>query len=183
MSHYGGTSPSVSRLAVATAYLWVGGGTTGSSGLDLRRAGHPIYLLTDTIICQQTPQKYAMLWYLSLWQICFSAYIADGKRIECRRHRMEQCCIVWIRPQGRPREKCLDRKCIIDRHRVNPLTAKLFNWNFHSLEVVSRWRDPQLQVSENYSDLTKWWSINFKSCCLLSLLSLTWLKAYNCVMC
>ena len=37
----------------------------------------------------------------------------------------------------------------------NPLTAKLFNWNFHSLEVVSRWRDPQLQVSENYSDLTK----------------------------
>ena len=39
---------------------------------------------------------------------------------------------------------------------VNPLTAKLFNLNFHPLEVVSRWRDPQLQVSENYSDLTKW---------------------------
>ena len=36
----------------------------------------------------------------------------------------------------------------------NPLTAKLFNLNFHPLEVVSRWRDPQLQVSENYSDLT-----------------------------
>ena len=34
--------------------------------------------------------------------------------------------------------------------RVNPLTAKLFNLNFHPLEVVSRWRDPQLQVSENY---------------------------------
>ena len=31
----------------------------------------------------------------------------------------------------------------------NPLTAKLFNWNFHPLEVVSRWRDPQRQVSEN----------------------------------
>ena len=27
---------------------------------------------------------------------------------------------------------------------VNPLTAKLFNLNFHPLEVVSRWRDPQL---------------------------------------
>ena len=38
----------------------------------------------------------------------------------------------------------------------NPLTTKLFNLNFHPLEVVSRWRDPQLQVSENYSDLTKW---------------------------
>ena len=38
---------------------------------------------------------------------------------------------------------------------INPLTAKLFNLNFHSLEVVSRWRDPQLQVSENYSDLAK----------------------------
>ena len=37
----------------------------------------------------------------------------------------------------------------------NPLTAKLFYFNFHPLEVVSRWRDPQLQVSENYSDLTK----------------------------
>ena len=34
--------------------------------------------------------------------------------------------------------------------RVNPLTAKLFNLNFHPLEAVSRWRDPQLQVSENY---------------------------------
>ena len=36
-----------------------------------------------------------------------------------------------------------------------PLTAKLFNLNFHPLEIVSRWRDPQLQVSENYSDLKK----------------------------
>ena len=46
----------------------------------------------------------------------------------------------------------------------NPLTARLFNWNFHPLEDVSRRRDPQLQVSENYSDLTKWmWTI-FKPC-------------------
>ena len=37
----------------------------------------------------------------------------------------------------------------------NPLTAKLFNWNVHRLEVVDRVSDPQLQVSENYSDLTK----------------------------
>ena len=33
---------------------------------------------------------------------------------------------------------------------ANYLTAKLFN--FHSLEVVSRWRDPQLEVSDNCSD-------------------------------
>ena len=38
---------------------------------------------------------------------------------------------------------------------LNPLTAKLFNWNFHPPEVVTRWRDPQLQVSKNYSDLIK----------------------------
>ena len=38
----------------------------------------------------------------------------------------------------------------------NPLVAKWINLNFHPLEIVSRWRDPQLQVSENYSDLTKW---------------------------
>ena len=49
---------------------------------------------------------------------------------------------------------------------VNPLTAKLFNLNFHPLEVVSRWRDPQLQVSENYSDLAKWMSTVFKYCWL-----------------
>ena len=49
----------------------------------------------------------------------------------------------------------------------NPLTAKLFNLNFHPLEVVSRWRDPQLQVSENYLDLTKWRSTLFKSCWLI----------------
>ena len=52
---------------------------------------------------------------------------------------------------------------------INPLATNLFNWNFHPLEVVSRWRDPQLQVSENYSDLTKWRSTNFKFCWLLSL--------------
>ena len=51
---------------------------------------------------------------------------------------------------------------------INPLTAKLFNCNFHPLEAVSRWRDPQLQVSENYSDLTKWRSTLFKSCWLMS---------------
>ena len=65
---------------------------------------------------------------------------------------------------------------------LNPLAAKIFNLNFHPLEVVSRWRDPQLQVSEivsrwrdpqlqvseNYSDLTKWRSTVFKSCWLMS---------------
>ena len=30
----------------------------------------------------------------------------------------------------------------------NPLTAKLFILNFHPLEAISRWRDPQLQVSD-----------------------------------
>ena len=51
---------------------------------------------------------------------------------------------------------------------VVTLTAKLFNLNFHPLEVVSRWRDPQLQVSENYSDLTIWRSTLFKYCWLMS---------------
>ena len=33
---------------------------------------------------------------------------------------------------------------------INPFIAKLFNCNFHPLGVVSRWRDQQLKVSENY---------------------------------
>ena len=41
----------------------------------------------------------------------------------------------------------------------NPLISRLFNFN--PLEFVSRWCDPQLQVSENYSDLTKWISMIF----------------------
>ena len=52
--------------------------------------------------------------------------------------------------------------------RVNPLTAKLCNLNFHPLEVASRWRDPQLQMSEKYSDLTKWRSTVLKYCWLMS---------------
>ena len=32
----------------------------------------------------------------------------------------------------------------------NPYPAKLNNLNFHPLEVMSRCRDPQLQVSDNY---------------------------------
>ena len=36
---------------------------------------------------------------------------------------------------------------------INPYPAKLINLNFHSLEVVSRFRDPQPQVDENYSHL------------------------------
>ena len=51
---------------------------------------------------------------------------------------------------------------------TNPLTAKLSNLNFHSLEVVNRVSDPQLQVSENYSDLTKWRSTLLNSCWLMS---------------
>ena len=51
---------------------------------------------------------------------------------------------------------------------INPLTAKLFSLNFHPLEVVLRWRDPQLQVSENCSDLTKWRSTVFKYCWFMS---------------
>ena len=53
----------------------------------------------------------------------------------------------------------------------------LFNLNFHPLESVSRWRDPQLQISENYSDLKKWRSTVFKYCWLMSYFILTCLKS------
>ena len=45
---------------------------------------------------------------------------------------------------------------------IKPLTAKLFNWNFYPLEGVSHRRDPHLQVSENYSNFTKWRLTIFK---------------------
>ena len=37
---------------------------------------------------------------------------------------------------------------------MNLAWASPFNWNFHPLAVVSRWRDSQLQVRENDSGLT-----------------------------
>ena len=36
-----------------------------------------------------------------------------------------------------------------------PLDRQIIQLKFHPLEVVSRWRDPQLQVSEKISDFTK----------------------------
>ena len=59
---------------------------------------------------------------------------------------------------------------------VNPIAAKLFNLNFHPLEVVSRWRDPQLQVSENYSDLINWGQLFSNLAGWCHILSLTYLK-------
>ena len=36
---------------------------------------------------------------------------------------------------------------------IHPLTAKLSDRNFHPLEVVSPYRDPQLQVNKDYTYL------------------------------
>ena len=55
--------------------------------------------------------------------------------------------------------------------------AKLFNLNFQLHKVVSGWRDPQLHLSEIYSDLTKWRSTILKSCWLVSRFISTCLKA------
>ena len=44
--------------------------------------------------------------------------------------------------------------------------AELIYLNFHPLEVVSRYRDPQLQVSENYSYLFNFSTSICKSSCL-----------------
>ena len=46
---------------------------------------------------------------------------------------------------------------------LNREIIQLFNCNFHPIDVVPRWRDPQLQVSANYSDLTQLRSTILKS--------------------
>ena len=47
--------------------------------------------------------------------------------------------------------RCLCLHCANNRNYwLNPARAKLNNLNFHSIEAVSRYRDPQLQVGENY---------------------------------
>ena len=39
----------------------------------------------------------------------------------------------------------------VSHYIINPFPAELNNLNFHPLEVVARYRDPQLQVGGNYS--------------------------------
>ena len=53
-----------------------------------------------------------------------------------------------------------------DGRSINPQSGKLNNLNFRPLEVVSRYREPQLQVDENYSCLFNFRSIICKSWCL-----------------
>ena len=48
----------------------------------------------------------------------------------------------------------------------NPYPAKFIYLNCHSLEVVSRYRDPQLQVAEHYSYLFNFNTNICKSRCL-----------------
>ena len=45
--------------------------------------------------------------------------------------------------------------CVYRLRNFNSYPAKIIYLNFHPLEVVSRYCDPQLQVAENYSYLLK----------------------------
>ena len=49
---------------------------------------------------------------------------------------------------------------------LNPYPAKINNLYFHPLLVVSRYSDPQLQVTENYSYFFNFSTNISKSCCL-----------------
>ena len=60
---------------------------------------------------------------------------------------------------------------------------QIIKCNFHPLEVVCRWRDPQLRVSENYSDLKNWSSTILKSCWLtMSLFIFNMFKSWYVIM-
>ena len=56
----------------------------------------------------------------------------------------------------------------LTRFSVNPYPAKVIYLNFHSHEVVSRYRDPQPHVSENYSYLFNMGPNIYQSWCLNS---------------
>ena len=40
-------------------------------------------------------------------------------------------------------------KCVVGKYKITNITYKVILFNFHPPEVVSRYRDPQLQVGEN----------------------------------
>ena len=55
------------------------------------------------------------------------------------------------RCSGEHTKKSYRHSTVCDYILINPYPAKLIDLNFHSLEVVSRYHDPQLHVCENYS--------------------------------
>ena len=57
-------------------------------------------------------------------------------------------CVLQIRNSSKARD--IELFVIITYY---PIYRHLFNWNFYPLEVVSRWRDSQLQVGKKYSGL------------------------------
>ena len=56
---------------------------------------------------------------------------------------------------------CIGHNCSLNMLAIiGPEAGWPFNWNFHPLEVASRWRDPQLKVSENYSNwCQQFWNV------------------------
>ena len=56
----------------------------------------------------------------------------------------------WIRSFITRKEIVFIELCVNNLNLLNLKRAELNNLNFYPLEVVSRYRDPQLQVSENY---------------------------------
>ena len=124
---------------------------------------------------------------LTFFETFYYLYISNASSVRCfviKKHVLLVCCwntvlynamqiIVHVIFYEYNIPTLLSTVCILHRklydlYQFNPFTAKLFNLNFLPLEVVSRWRDPQLQVSENYSDLTKWRSTVFKYCGFMS---------------
>ena len=62
---------------------------------------------------------------------------------------------IRLQPLGHTQlQKVYTNSLLHSASSLNPLTAQVFNLSFHPLEVVCRWRDPQLQVSENCLHLT-----------------------------
>ena len=70
---------------------------------------------------------------------------------------------------------------------LNPLIAKLFNLNFHPLEIVSRWCDPQLKIIQIWQNGGQLFS-NIADWCEQTLLlalhgSIMWLRPLFFLLC
>ena len=113
-------------------------------------------------------KRYIQYWFIGLTKLLSQNYFIKFCDIFIDLKHAWNRIICMYSPSNTRVNTCTANLFVTTIHSINPLTAKLFNLNFHPLEVVSRWRDSQLQVRENYSDLTKWRSTVFKCCWLMS---------------
>ena len=88
------------------------------------------------------------------------------RQLQIMGYKVVEVSIIWNHVRHRTCKYGINARNYVSG--FNPCPARFFYLNFQPLEVVSHYRDPQLQVVKNYSYLFNLWPYIYKSWCLNS---------------